>query len=184
MKTTRSFFLLLAVSTPILFAGVGCQMVSDLFGFSGEKEPESIPVPAADLPDPNWSAPGETVAPNPDEWKRRSDIKFPTIYFSYDKFQLGVREKALLDQVAVYLKSHKKLGLIVEGNCDERGSDEYNRALGERRALSVKDYLTAAGVAPERIKTLSYGEERPAIKGASEAAFIKNRRADLIPADM
>ena len=185
MKTTRSFFLMLAVSAPLLFAGTGCQMVSDLFGFGGDQdEPESLPVPADDLPDPNWSAPDEGVMPNPDEWRRRTDIKFPSIYFSYDKYQLGVREKSILDQVATYLKAHKKLGLIIEGNCDERGSDEYNRALGERRALSVKDYLTASGASADRIKTLSYGEERPAVKGRTTAAYIKNRRADLVLADM
>jgi peptidoglycan-associated lipoprotein len=184
MKTTRSFFLVLAVSAPLLFAGAGCQMVSDLFGFGGQEEPESLPVPPDDLPDPNWTAPDEGVAPNPDEWRRRSDIKFPSIYFSYDKFGLGVREKAILDQVAAYMKEHGKLGLIVEGNCDERGSDEYNRALGERRALSVKEYLTSAGVSPDRIKTISYGEERPAGKGSTPEAYMKNRRADLVPADM
>ena len=185
MKTIRPFFLALAVSVPLLFAGTGCQMMSDLFGFGGsQKEPEALKTPDEDLPDPNWSAPDEGVTPNPDEWKRRTDIKFPSIYFSYDKFALGTREKAILDQVATYMKAHSKLGLIVEGNCDERGSDEYNRALGERRALAVKDYLTAAGVAPERVKTISYGEERPAVKGETESAYIKNRRADLVPADM
>ncbi|MCK5844387.1 MAG: OmpA family protein [Victivallales bacterium] len=186
METKRSFLMVLAVSLSLLFAGTGCQMVSDLFGMGGgdQKDPETLLVPDDDLPDTSWSAPDEGVTPSPDEWTPRTDIKFPSVYFSYDKFLLGAREKSILDQVATYMKAHETLGLIVEGHCDERGSDEYNRSLGERRALSVKEYLSAAGISAERVKTLSYGEERPAVKGADESAFLKNRRADLIPADM
>jgi peptidoglycan-associated lipoprotein len=183
MNTKRLFLMILAVSITI-FVGTGCQMVSDIFGFGGQKDPENLQVPVDDLPDTSWTAPDEGVAPNPNEWTKRTDIKFPSIYFSYDKFLLGTREKSILDQVSTYMKAHDSLGLIVEGNCDERGSDEYNRSLGERRALSVKDYLTTSGIAPERIKTISYGEERPVDKGTTEASFLKNRRADLIPADM
>jgi peptidoglycan-associated lipoprotein len=184
MKTKRSFLMIMAVSTTLLFAGTGCQMVSDMFGFGEQKDPENLQVPVDNLPDTDWTAPDEGLSPNPDEWTKRTDIKFPSVYFSYDKFLLGTREKSILDQVATYMKAHSSLGLIVEGNCDERGSDEYNRSLGERRALSVKDYLTAAGIAPERVKTISYGEERPVDKGTTESSFLKNRRADLIPANM
>lgn len=186
MKTKRSLLMILTVSTTLLFAGTGCRMMSDLFGFGGgdQKDPNSIAAPVDDLPDDAWTAPGEGVAPSSDEWTRRTDISFPSIYFSYDKFLLGTREKSILNQVADYMKKHETLGLIVEGNCDERGSEEYNRSLGERRALAVKGYLISAGIAKERVKTLSYGEERPAVKGTTEAAFRKNRRADLVPANM
>ena len=76
------------------------------------------------------------------------------------------------------------IGLIIEGHCDERGSAEFNRALGERRALSVKDYLISTGVPASRLKTISFGEERPVASGAGAEVLSQNRRAELIPANM
>jgi peptidoglycan-associated lipoprotein len=81
--------------------------------------------------------------------------------------------------VADYMSGKDGYGLIVSGHCDERGSKEYNMALGEKRALAVKDYLVAKGVSPERVRTVSYGEEKPAMDGHDESTFSKNRRAEL-----
>ena len=111
-------------------------------------------------------------------------LGFPVIYFAYDQDRIGFAERSKLDSVASYMKEHKIVGLIIEGHCDERGSDEFNRALGERRAIAVKDYLISLGVPAERIKTISFGEERPAVPGHDEAAYSKNRRAELVPAKM
>ena len=69
---------------------------------------------------------------------------------------------------------------MIEGNCDSRGSDEYNRALGERRALAAKEYLVQHGIAESRIRTISYGEERPAVQGDDEASRAKNRRDEFV----
>lgn len=110
------------------------------------------------------------------------NLNFPTIYFAYDQDRIGASEQMKLEKVADYLLQHKNIFLIVEGHCDERGSAEYNRALGERRALSVKQYMTNLGIADNRIKTISYGEERPAVMGTTPEIFSKNRRAELIPA--
>ena len=119
------------------------------------------------------------------EWTPYKDnLNFPTIYFGYDQDELTASEKTELDRVANYMKQYAQIGLIVEGNCDERGSAEYNRALGERRAISVKNYLVQQGIPESRIRTLSYGEERPAVQGFTPEAFAKNRRADLVPAKM
>ena len=111
-------------------------------------------------------------------------LGFPTVYFGYNQDRIGHSERAKLDSIADYMKKYKAIGLIIEGHCDERGSAEFNRALGERRAISVKEYLTAAGVPIERLKTISYGEERPAVTGTSPDALAKNRRAELVPAKM
>ncbi|MDD5726971.1 MAG: peptidoglycan-associated lipoprotein Pal [Victivallales bacterium] len=119
-----------------------------------------------------------------DGWTPVRNVSLPTIYFAYESSVIGMSERQKLQQVAQYLKSNSEFGLIIEGNCDERGSAEYNRALGERRAIAVRDYLMSSGINAERFKTISYGEDRPAVKGSSETAYAKNRRADLVLARM
>ena len=135
-----------------------------------------------------WTEPGanpsEASANGDGDWERLPEVKLPPIYFSYDKDLIGTSEKNKLDQIANYLKDNPVLGLIIEGNCDERGSQEYNRALGERRALNVKNYLMSCGVADERLRTISYGEDNPAVNGTGENVWRQNRRADLIVAKM
>lgn len=101
-------------------------------------------------------------------------------YFAFDKSDLNAAGKATLDAYAAYLNDHAGVSVTVEGNCDERGSREYNLALGQRRADSVKNYLVAQGVASSRIDTVSFGEERPVCKGSGEACWAQNRRADIV----
>ena len=102
---------------------------------------------------------------------------FPPVYFAYDSSQVNPEEAGKCEQVADYLRKGKGEGVIVEGHADERGSREYNLALGERRALAVRDYLISLGVEPAVIQTRSFGEEQPDDPGHSEAAWRKNRRA-------
>jgi len=102
---------------------------------------------------------------------------FPPVYFAYDSSQVNPEEAAKCEQVASYLRKGKGAGVIVEGHADERGSREYNLALGERRALAVRDYLISLGVDPATIQTKSYGEEMPEDMGHDESAWRKNRRA-------
>ena len=101
---------------------------------------------------------------------------FPPVYFAYDSSQVNPEEAGKCEQVATYLKKGKGAGVIVEGHADERGSREYNLALGERRSLAVRDYLISLGVDPAVIQTKSYGEEMPDDMGHDEAAWRKNRR--------
>ncbi|MFA6716630.1 MAG: OmpA family protein [Victivallales bacterium] len=119
-----------------------------------------------------------------DGWQPVKGVTFPVIYFAYDRSVVGASERYKLEQVANYLKANTQFGLIIEGHCDEHGSAEYNRALGERRAIAAKDFLANAGVSPNRLKTISYGEDRPAIKASDETGHAKNRRAELILARM
>jgi len=102
------------------------------------------------------------------------------VYFDFDKYNMRSDQTSRLDQNAKWLKKNPTAKIRIEGNCDERGSNEYNLALGERRANSVQEYLTNMGIAPERIETLSYGEERPLCFEHDEECWGKNRRADLV----
>ena len=173
-----------AIALSLMITTSGCKTINDFFGW-GQSDEIPIETGAIDegLPDPNWSNPGEGPGSR-DNWTPIPGISLPSIYFSYDKYNIGTSEKAKLDQVLKYMQSNPKIGLIIEGHCDERGSVEYNRSLGERRALAVKDYLIAIGLQGERMQTISYGEEKPAVPGTGEAVYSKNRRADLIPANM
>ena len=99
-----------------------------------------------------------------------------TVYFGFDSSELDPDGQATLDRQAAFLNVNPTLVVIIEGHADERGTREYNLALGERRANAVKDYLAAGGVNPSRIKTISYGKERPVALGSNEEAWLQNRR--------
>ena len=120
----------------------------------------------------------ETVAPveAPTVMKPSSNA----VYFAFDQSDLDAAARATLDGYAAWLNANDMENVTVEGNCDERGSREYNLALGQRRADSVRDYLTTAGVSNGRIDTVSFGEERPVCKGSGEACWAQNRRGDIV----
>lgn len=99
------------------------------------------------------------------------------IFFGYDRYDLSADAQHLLQMQAEWLNLHPNVYITVKGHCDERGTREYNLALGERRATSVKNYLVALGIAPDRIATISYGKEQPAVLGSNESSWAQNRRA-------
>ena len=101
-------------------------------------------------------------------------------FYEYDSSTLTDEAREALQASSTWLKSNPQLGLIIEGHCDERGTEQYNMALGERRAYAAKEYLVSLGIDAARVKTQSFGEERPFDTGTSEAAFAKNRRAHLV----
>jgi peptidoglycan-associated lipoprotein len=103
-----------------------------------------------------------------------------TVHFKYDSAAVQKTEKANLEAVASALSADASTKLLIEGNCDERGTDEYNRSLGERRALALREALAKIGVDPSRVRTISYGKDRPADPGHDEAAWAKNRRGDFV----
>jgi len=106
---------------------------------------------------------------------------FETVYFDFDKSDLRQDARNVLAKNAeIMLKSKKTAKIKIEGHCDERGSAEYNLALGERRATSAMQYLITLGVKPERLSIISYGKEKPAVQGNDEAAWAKNRRAEFV----
>ena len=99
------------------------------------------------------------------------------VLFGFDSYELTSDAKSILDNQASFLASNPSVRITIEGHCDERGTREYNLALGESRASATRDYLVAQGVNPARIKIISYGKERPAVIGSNEDAWRFNRRA-------
>jgi peptidoglycan-associated lipoprotein len=110
----------------------------------------------------------------------RAALAAHTVYFAYDSAVVKKSEGSKIQAVASALNSDSSAKLLIEGNCDERGTEEYNRALGERRALALREALAKAGVDPMRIRTISYGKDKPADPANNEAAWAKNRRGDFV----
>ena len=103
-----------------------------------------------------------------------------TVYFGFDSSELAVEAQAILDRQAAFLNVNPTMVVIIEGHADERGTREYNLALGDRRAVAVRDYLLAKGLNAARVRTVSYGKERPAVSGSNEESWAKNRRAATV----
>ena len=106
---------------------------------------------------------------------------FKTVYFDYDKSSLTAEGKAICDGIGQLMKEVPSISVRIEGNADERGTNEYNLALGDHRAKAVESYLVSYGVAASRLSVISYGEEKPAADGHDESAWAKNRRDDFTP---
>ena len=106
--------------------------------------------------------------------------QFEAVYFEYDSPQLNPSEQGKIDAVVSYLQQNPTHGVVVEGHCDERGSNEYNLALGERRSLAVRAAMISAGIDGARVQTRSYGEERGVAFGHDESAWRLNRRAEFV----
>jgi peptidoglycan-associated lipoprotein len=123
--------------------------------------------PASTTSHTGWPEDRETLAPD-------------TVHFEYDSTVIKSADKAKVSAVAEYLKSNAANAVRVEGHCDERGTDEYNRALGERRAGAIREQLVQMGVDPNRIDTISFGRDKPVDTGHSEAAHAKNRRGEFV----
>ena len=103
-----------------------------------------------------------------------------TVYFGFDSSELAGEAQATLDRQAAFLNVNPTIVVIIEGHADERGTREYNLALGDRRAVAVRDYLLAKGLNAARVRTVSYGKERPAVSGSNEESWAKNRRAATV----
>ena len=153
-----------------LVALVGCQTDGTGSPPSSTGFPEESASGSSEMP------PAARSSSEPD-----MDLQLETVYFAYDRASLEAGARGILRSNAEYLKTNSGATARIEGNCDSRGSAEYNLALGERRALAAKQYLVDLGVDASRLSTISYGEERPAVRGQTEAAFAKNRRDDFLP---
>lgn len=134
------------------------------------KEPEPSPTPAPE--------PAPAPAPVPEPVKK--ELSFSNVYFDFDKYDIRPDAREILVQHAQSLLNNPSVKILVEGHCDERGTIEYNLALGEKRANAVKNFLVNYGVAADRISTISYGKERPLDPRSNEEAWAKNRRAQFV----
>ncbi len=139
--------------------------------------PEPVPEPVVP-PEPDNAISRNPGSGSIDDINRNSPLK--AVFFDYDSADLSPAAKTALDENAGVLKKYGTWVLTIEGHCDERGTPEYNLALGERRAVAARTYLVALGVAADRLRTVSYGKEFPFDPGKDEAAFAKNRRAHFV----
>ena len=155
--------------------------------------PAPAPVPAAPAPAPPASAPPapappvqaapvpapvETARPAPKDFAPTAEV--PDIHFDFDKSAIRPDAAKILLASAEWLKAHTDHALLIEGHCDERGTNEYNLALGDRRAKATRDFLVAHGVATRRITLISYGEERPQCTEHNEQCWSRNRRSHFL----
>jgi len=196
MKLNK-FANLLVIGLVVCVAASGCKKkpvnVTELPGSRAGKVPDMPPGGALPPAQPMTGEPGAGGAggatgghaSNPaslhEGWLEDAQIlKTDTVYFDFDSSVLKTAEKPKVAAVADYLKANSANAVKVEGNCDERGTEEYNRALGERRALAVREELIRLGIDPTHVDTMSYGKDRPADPGHDESAWKKNRRDDFI----
>lgn len=147
----------------------------DLFKWKFAKKETVVPTPTP--------APIDRTTPTPVPTRPEGKIWQPlpekTVYFDYDKSLLKPEGKAAIQKNVQFLKQNPSYSILIEGHCDERGTEEYNIALGERRAEAVKNYMIDLGIEEERITTKSWGEEKPVDPGHNESAWRKNRRAEM-----
>jgi len=122
---------------------------------------------------PAVAAPAEAVAAPVTTFDKK-------IFFDYDRFDLNPESIEVLNELIAYLKANPDLKVKIEGNCDDRGTTEYNLALGERRAKSAQDFVVTQSIDPERVSTISYGKEKPADPAQNEEAWAKNRRDEFV----
>lgn len=162
MYILKRFGLMFALML-VLAAGFGCGSKN---ADTGTVPPEDTGVSADELS----AAEKQAIATITDE----------KVYFAFDRYDIAPEYKAMLNQKAELLKQYPALFVRIEGNCDDRGTQEYNLALGERRARAVYEYLLALGVPADQMDTISFGKERPAVLGNNEAAWAKNRRDEFV----
>ena len=147
----------------------------------GAAEGSDVVSTGLDVDSQEGSLDGAGVGDRPfDEYCTRcTDVDFAPVYFGFDSTVVPQGEIGKIDAVAQHLDSNADRVVVVEGNCDERGSNEYNMALGENRAGIIRNYLVQSGIDASRIQTRSYGEEKPAVDGHDEGAWAMNRRGDF-----
>jgi peptidoglycan-associated lipoprotein len=186
MKAIR-FTTLMALGIALSLFTSGCHP-QDLKRIPGTRTaaPEVNPMPS--LPPPTFSQdtnPATMVEmsefPGHTNWSENAEqLKSDTIHFAYDSSAVRGADKSKIADVASYLRSNPQTAVRVEGNCDERGTEEYNRSLGERRALAAREELVHLGIASDRVDTISYGEDKPADPSHTQGAWEKNRRDEFI----
>lgn len=138
---------------------------------------ETVPEPpAAEEAEPTEVVPS---GPTAEDYARMAPQEYgiEDVFFAFDEYDLSSEAMRLLEENARIMKEHPALTYVVEGHCDERGTVEYNMALGEKRALAVRDYLVSLGVPARNLRTTSYGKSKPFVMGHNEEAWAKNRRA-------
>jgi peptidoglycan-associated lipoprotein len=209
MKTMKLIYPL-AMALAVTLAGAGCKHQPTKLTplpsspnpvVGGDTQPITVPgnPPGIPLPPPE---PPSNINPNPfppinpanppgpiaasTNWdpvnmiEDRGALALDTVHFAFDSAVVRDNEQGHLQAVAAALTSDPNVKLMIEGNCDERGTQEYNRSLGERRALALREALAKLGIDAQRVRTISFGKDKPVDTGHTEEAFAKNRRGDFV----
>jgi peptidoglycan-associated lipoprotein len=190
MKSTKLTYLLVC-ALAMTMAATGCKKkpvrVTNLPGQPVGRPGGDEPRP---LPEGGKLAGGETAMGGgslPDDLndlsrfnQDRATLAAHIVHFDYDSATVKANEKANVEAVAAYMKSTANVALLIEGHCDERGTEEYNRSLGERRALALREALATSGADASRITTRSFGEDKPVAMGHDESAWKQNRRGEFV----
>jgi len=156
--------------------------MTGFIGCSSKKKVVEAPKQEAAKPAPKKPEPPQVVpkAPEKKEETVPANLQFQTIYFDFDQAMIRSDQRAALTKNAQLLSQYPTVKVRLEGHCDERGTEEYNMALGQRRADAVGRFMADYGIASSRITSISYGEMRPADSGHTEAAWSKNRRCEIV----
>ncbi len=193
MKATKLTYLLV-IAVALTFASTGCRKrpvgITDIQGRGtrvGDPGPTGIPPAKPVTQDPGpVGEPGLGGGPQSGKYdpancnQDRAALAAHTVHFDFDSSVVKSGEKANVEAAAAYLKANPNVGLLIEGNCDERGTEEYNRSLGERRALAIRELIVGSGVEADRVVTVSFGEDKPEATGHDEAAWAINRRGVFV----
>jgi peptidoglycan-associated lipoprotein len=160
----------------VAFLFTACETASNVAGDSASGSSSSSATAAGTA---SSSASSSTTATQMSDAEKLAQVG-NTVYFGFDSSELTGEAQATLDRQAAFLNVNPTMVVIIEGHADERGTREYNLALGDRRAVAVRDYLLAKGLNAARVRTVSYGKERPAVSGSNEESWAKNRRAATV----
>lgn len=180
-RNIRSFSIVVLILLAV--APIGCRSRKTVEPVIAAPQPKPIETVQAPAPKPKPAPAQEDTIDwsNLDEVNRMAAARgwLKDAFFEYDSAGLTDAARAALSDSASWLKQNPRFGLVVEGHCDERGTEQYNLALGERRAHAATEYLIGLGVPRERLSMVSYGKERPFVRGSSEQSHAENRRAHL-----
>lgn len=179
-----SLFITLLAATALVMTGCATKSGSGVgAGANGEfgagDDPMITGIDGVDPNDPNVGA--FDTGKFEDTRTRVTDAGLEALLFSFDSYMLPPEELEKADAAAQYLMDHPSHVMIVEGHCDERGSNEYNLSLSEQRAIGVREHMMALGIDGNRIQTRAFGEDKPAVAGNDESAYRLNRRAEFVP---
>jgi len=178
-KLHKGIWLILVLSLILFISGCAKKGVEQAEEITPPETEATTEAPGMDIQMPGTEE-GVSAAAGPMIEEEIATFEDRDIYFDFDKFNLVPEARKVLAEKASFLNAHPEIKIKVEGHCDERGTREYNLALGERRAKSAQDYLIFLGINPTRISTISYGEERPLDPGHNEEAWAKNRRTHFV----
>ncbi len=184
MKAAK-IVLTLALAASLMFAFTSCTCKPDDIAEEQITQPKAMSTPSAISSQSEIVKPAVVTAGVIMVGNRIVDIgdKIYPIYFDFDKSELRNDSRDTLSELAQWMKNNPSVDIRIDGHCDERGSNEYNLALGETRAASAKKYLVYLGVSPDRLETMSYGEEKPSCSESIESCWSKNRRDDFTITD-